>query len=209
MFSFLKQKGYTIQCARERVPLDQAANSFDLVSSSSIENEQCLAAANEARRHLLVPSVLFQIGDATPSPKNEPMPAKPHDSDHDLIIAANTSPYLWLSELEALIAQGRRFRQAAERIITNSIRLRAKTPEVIENAHHAIQRAKSQIARNIAPAAISRVLAHQVLTCKACGTPFVFSTGEQLRIHLQNGVDVPDKCDQCRSVRDEADQPPT
>ena len=126
-FPHLRKSGYIIHCFTKAITAHQVRQMetvYDLVSSSDHEGEECWSAAAEARKHLLVPSILFQAPPQTRSPRVEPRPGGAETSDYDLIIATDESPETWMPGLDELIAVGRRFRGASERIVANSLHLR-------------------------------------------------------------------------------------
>ena len=121
-FALLRQRGYSLHCFQRAIDLspNHATTPYDLVSSSDTGDEECWSAADQSRKHLLVPSILFRIS-ATSQRQNRTS-NEPEHSDYDLVIQADQSPDLWISNLDHLIALGRRLRRATQAIVANSIR---------------------------------------------------------------------------------------
>jgi hypothetical protein len=126
-FPLLRQLGYSIHCVQSSIDISCACHSernYDLVSSTDFENEDSRLAAEEARRHLLVPAILFQVRSAFQLPHVKQRSAKSRSSDYDLVISSNELPQSWISKIEDLASVGKRLRDASNRLVANSIQLK-------------------------------------------------------------------------------------
>lgn len=202
-FRFLRRRGNFIHCVQNAVDLDQLHQSgieFDLVSSTDVEKEDCAVAAEEARRHLLVPAILFQVQAVNPLQRAAQKLAKSASpSDYDLVIRANESPEFWIPKLDGLVALGQRLRGASNRLVSNSIQLRQETAAVIEQTEMEIERARSQLEQSDMSSRIPNMLSDRILKCRSCGENFVFPAGEQLLLQLHRFRSVPERCGRCNS----------
>lgn len=200
-FPLLRQRGYSIHCVQSadfRCAC-QSETSYDLVSSTDVQNEDNCLAAEEARRHLLVPAILFQVRSALHLPQIKERLAKSRTSDYDLVIAAGDLPQSWIPKLEDLVALGNRLRGASKRLVANSIKLRHEASTLIEQAQIAIERVGLQREQNQMSTPIPNKLADRILKCTSCGESFVFTAGQQLLFHMHSLRHVPDKCSRCNS----------
>jgi Probable zinc-ribbon domain len=203
-FPLLRQRGYSIHCVQNVFDLHQARQSgagYDLVSSTNVENSDSWVAADEARKHLLVPAILFHVKADLQSPQGKLGSAKFENSDYDLVIPADESSQCWIPKVNELVSLGQRLRGASKRLIANSKQFRQETAFAIEKTRLEIERAKAQLEQNDLSLPIPNMLADRILKCKSCGESFVFHAGEQLSFQLHRLMHVPDKCSRCKSDR--------
>jgi hypothetical protein len=203
-FPLLRQRGYSIHCVQNGFDLHHARQSgagYDLVSSTDIENEDSWLAADEARKHLLVPAILFHVKADLQSPQGKQGLAESEDSDYDLVIQADDSSQCWIARVDELVLLGQRLRGASQRLTANSKQLRQQAAITIEKTRMEIERAKAQFEQNHLSLPIPNMLADRILKCKSCGESFVFHAGEQLLFQLHRLSHVPDKCSRCKSDR--------
>jgi hypothetical protein len=201
-FPFLRQRGYSIHCVQSAIDFNcvsQSKRSYDLVSSTDVENATSCLAAEEARRHLLAPAILFQMRSALHLPQIKQRTASSRTSDYDLVIATDELMQSWIPKLENLVSLGKRLRGASKRLVANSIQLKQEASVVIERTQIAIERARLQREKNHVSMPIPNMLADRILKCKCCGDNFVFPAGEQLLFHMHSLRHVPDKCSRCNS----------
>ena len=201
-FPNLRQRGYSVQCSLDGNDLHHGRHGsavYDLVSSSNLETVKSWNAASTARKHLLVPSILFQTPSAGRNPQTDRQFSEAETSDYDLVIPANKSPEHWIHQLADLIARGRRLRRASERIVANSRKSLSETAKTIARAGPAVGRATSLREHNDVLKPILNLLADRVLMCKSCGEKFVFTAGEQLMCQLRWAMHMPDRCRKCHS----------
>lgn len=200
-FSRFRGQGYSIHCVQNAIDFHEARHlglDYDLVSSADSESEDCWLAADEARKSLLVPAILFRTWTQIQPLRVEDRPPGIDPADYDLVIPADALPHVWIPRLDGLIALGRRLRLASQKIIANSVRLRQETSTVIDRTHLEIERAKSLCEEIDVFKPIPNMLADRILKCQSCGENFVFLAGEQLLTQLRDAMNVPVLCDNCK-----------
>ncbi len=200
-FPHLRSQGYSVHCVKKATDYDEVGDSnfeYDLVSSTDSESEDCWVAADEARKSLLVPAILFLTRTQMQRLRVHDRSAEVDPSDYDLTIPEDASPHVWIPKLDELIALGRRLRLASQKIIANSVRLRQEASLVIGKTHIEIGRAKSLCEEIDVLKPIPNMLADRILQCRSCGQNFVFPAGEQLLTQLRDNTDVPALCDNCK-----------
>lgn len=199
-FSFLRSKGYSIHSFQDSIDLRQIRKSrveYDLVSVSEMESELLLLAATEAREHFLAPAILFRVRASIEKRHVELRSLGPSTSEYDLEFLPDDPLGTWISELDDLVACGRRLRRATKRIVARSLALGHESAKVITKGQE-IERAKLPSDANDMSKPIANMLADRILNCSKCGESFVFTAGEQLLFQLRGAERMPERCGRCR-----------
>ncbi|WP_109487997.1 zinc-ribbon domain containing protein [Occallatibacter savannae] len=195
-FPFLRSRGYTIDFFQHSIDfraIRKSAVEYDLVSLAEAASERLLGAATEARERLLVPAILFRT-----SIEGAEAGSASRGSDYDMEFLPDEPAGIWISELDDLVARGRRLRRATKRIVARSVELREASARVIEKTRLEIERAKQLSDSNEMMKPIANMLADRLLACRRCGESFVFTAGEQLLFQLRGAERMPERCGRCR-----------
>jgi CxxC-x17-CxxC domain-containing protein len=205
-FPFLRKAGYSINRYERVFDFRQAlrAVGHDAVSLCDTEEDVSRVVVQTARNYSSAPLILFRKGRVIPFLADDRERVRKQEnvrSDFDLDIPADTSPWMWISEIDRLIARSRQVINEAQRTREMSVVLRREAAAASDKSRFERERGELERARNSAMVIAAAIPVDRVLTCADCGAEFVFTAGEQLFFRLRNFVNDPKHCKSCRSIR--------
>jgi CxxC-x17-CxxC domain-containing protein len=206
-FPFLRKAGYSIS-RYEKIfefrEVLQSGTSHDAISLCEVEDAESRLVVQAARTYSPAPLILFHTANVIPfSAGGQELAGMQEDpgSEFDLVIRASASPWIWISEIDELIARSRELFNESRRIREVSAVLRQEAEAAREKTRFERERAEAERARNALTVAAPAIPADRMLRCSVCGEEFVFSAGEQLFFQLRNFINDPKQCRRCRSRR--------